>query len=239
MKLSFWAFAISLGLSALSMNEVNAQQTAPEKKEVSSKSRDLFMIQLHYDDWMNKPDSINTKGFNRGFSAYVMMDFPFKKAPNLSFAAGLGVGTYNYYFSDQRMILNEGNATVVFRDLYSPEDENYKKIKFNATYLEAPLELRFFANKYNRNVGFKAALGMKIGYLLSVHTKERVIVGSSTITQKFAFNGYTPTWTFSPTLRLGWGNFSVFAQYSLNPQFKSGLGPEMNPFAVGITISGL
>ena len=232
---------IILLLAAIMLSITCAQaQNDAEKQRTTAKSRDLFMLQFHYDDWAQKPDSINMKGLNRGFSGYILMDFPFKKAPNFSFAAGIGIGTYNYYFDKQRLILNEGNQTVEFRKLFPPQDTLYKKIKYNTAYLEAPFELRYFADKYNRNRGFKAALGMKVGYLLSVHTKERVEVGNTTITQKFGGTKvYNPTWTFSPTLRIGWGNISVFGQYSLNQQFTSGLGPEVYPFSLGITISGL
>lgn len=247
--MNFLKWTLAMCASALLYTSGQAQEkiepTSPEPrkeepKKITARSRDLIMLQLHYDDWAQKPDSINMKGLNRGFSAYIMMDFPFKKAAQFSFAAGIGVGTYNYYFSNQRLILNEGNQTVIFRNLYEPESTNYKKIKFNTAYLEAPLELRFFGDPYNRNRGFKFALGMKVGYLLSVHTKERVIVGDVTLTQKFGgLKVYNPTWTFSPTVRIGWGNFSVFGQYSLSQQFTSGLGPEVYPFSIGLTISGL
>lgn len=220
----------------------SAQTHSEEKaggKQVTAKSRDLVMLQLHYDNWAGMPDSINMKGLNRGLSAYVMMDFPFKNNAHFSFAGGIGIGTYNYYFDKQRVIINEGQEFVEFRTLYPPADSAYRKIKYNTAYLEAPFELRYFGNPYNRNKGFKVALGMKVGYMLAAHTKEKVVTNGRMITQKFGTKTYNPTWTFSPTVRIGWGNFSVFAQYSLNQQFTAGLGPEMYPFSVGITLSGL
>lgn len=238
--MKFYKLVLS-ALVILAAGSIQAQDGKPrEEKKVSAKSQDLVMIQMHYDDWAQKPDSINMKGLNRGFSAYIMMDFPFKKAPNFSFAGGIGIGTYNYYFDDQRVIMNEGNDNIIFRQLTGIEAEKYGKIKYNTAYAEAPLELRYFGNKYNRNKGFKASLGMKVGYLLSVHTKERISTDNTKITQKFGgTKAYNPTWTFAPTLRLGWGNFSVFGQYNLTPQFTAGRGPEVFPYAIGITISGM
>lgn len=209
-----------------------------EEKQVTSKATDFLMLQLYYTNWAQRPDSINLKGFNRGFSFHFMVDFPFKNS-NFSFAPGIGLGTYNYYFQDQRLIINEGAQNVEFRTLYKPEIDEYKKSKLGLVYAEAPLELRFFSDKYNRNKGVKIAAGVKIGYLLNSFTREKLAVGATTVDQKFATQAYFPTWTFSPTLRIGYGNFAIFGQYSLSQQFKAGLGPEMYPFTIGIAITGL
>lgn len=211
---------------------------AKETKEVSSKASDFFMFQLYHTNWAQRPDEVRLKGLSRGFGIHFMIDFPFNKS-NFSFAPGIGIGTYNYYLDGQRLIINEGQQNVEFRDLYSPDIENYKKAKLGLVYAEAPLELRYYGNKYNRNKGFKVAIGMKVGYLLNSFTREKLSVGATTVDQKFATKAYFPTWTFSPTVRVGWGNFAIFGQYGLSQQFTAGLGPEMYPWSVGIAITGL
>jgi hypothetical protein len=42
------------------------------------------------------------------------------------------------------------------------------------------------------------------------------------------------------TLRLGYGNFTVFGTYTLSEVFKEGQGPlGIRPWSVGLTLSGL
>ena len=44
---------------------------------------------------------------------------------------------------------------------------------------------------------------------------------------------------FVGTLRVGYGRFSIFSSYQLNPTLKDGVGPTARPFTVGLMLSGL
>lgn len=199
---------------------------------IEKPSRDFVMLQLTYDAW-DKPDSIKTKGFNRGFNAYVCYDFPIKKT-NFSFAAGIGVGTTNVFLDNQQIVTNvDTNSAATF----ITETKNYKKYKMTASYLEAPFELRFYGNRENRNRGFKAAIGLRVGTLLSAHTKGRIT--SPKITDKENTKRYLETWRFATTLRLGWGNFNLIGTYNLTQLYKENQGPAITPFSFGICITGL
>src|SRR5688572_21183877 len=57
---------------------------------MSNRSSDHLLIQFSYDGWANKPDSVMTSGFSRGFNAYFLFDFPFKTSPKFSVAIGAG-----------------------------------------------------------------------------------------------------------------------------------------------------
>jgi hypothetical protein len=50
---------------------------------------------------------------------------------------------------------------------------------------------------------------------------------------------YFNTTRFVGTARVGYGVFSVFATYQFNSLIKEGLGPNVQPFAIGLTLSGL
>lgn len=201
-------------------------------------SKDVFDFNFHYDGLAGETDGIKLKGLNRGMSTHITLDFPLK-ASNFSFAAGLGFSTHNYYLDDQRFII-DGLPNVNFEDLFAPDVTNYKKMKLSVNYLEAPVEFRFFTNKSNRNVGFKASIGMKVGYLVDAHTKEKVSVNDRVITQKFGSAKYLfNQWRFAPTVKIGWGNFYVFGQYNATQLFSPGTGPEVFPYSIGIGISGL
>ncbi len=226
-------------LALITITESYAQGTNNDnsKSSYSMPSRDYVMLQAGYESWSGAPDSIQLTGIGRAVNAYVCYDFPLAKS-NFSFAAGAGVGVSNVYFKNQVVNLTDTNSQIQFL----PEDPNvnYKKYKLTTTYLEAPFELRFFGNKENRNKGFKAAIGLKVGALVSSHTKGKYTYNSKPIIEKVSTKRYLETIRYSGTLRLGYGNFSVYGQYSIGNLFRVGSGPEnIRPYQVGICITGL
>jgi hypothetical protein len=215
----------------------NAQSGATEsnKSGYSMPSRDYVMIQIGYEGWSGAPDSIKIGGIGRAINAYLCYDFPLAKS-NFSFAAGAGVGVSNIYLNNQMIRLSDTNTAIRF----VPEANNYKKYKMTTTYVEAPFELRFFSDKNNRNKGIKAAIGLKVGALISSHTKGKYTVNNKPIIEKVSTKRYLETIRYSGTLRLGYGNFSVYGQYSIGSLFKLNNGPEnVRPFQIGISINGM
>lgn len=226
-----------LGLGTASAQE-NQETSSTAKKNISKPSRDHVMIQLSHDRWAGAPDSVKTGGVGRGISAYLCYDFPIKKS-NFSFGAGIGFTANNIYFHNQRVVMNGRSGAVSFVDI---DKTIYKGEKLNTTYLEAPLELRYFSNKNNRNTGFKFAIGAKVGFngIGGAHYKERESIDGKYVTQKVNTKRYLQTWRLTPTVRIGYGNFSLFAQYTVTPLFNTGAGPEsIRPMSFGLCISGL
>lgn len=216
---------VSLGAAAQS--EADAAYSKP--------SRDYFMFQLGYDGWAGAPDSVNVGGLSRSLNMYLCYDFPIK-ASNFSFAAGVGLASSNMFFKDQQVIIGDTNTQIQFVD----DNDVFKRFKLSMNYVEAPLELRYFSNKLNRNKGFKAAIGMKVGALLNSHVKGVRDFNNKPIREKESTRRFIETYRVGGTLRLGYGNFSVYGQYGLNGLFRVGNGPQdIFPYSVGICISGL
>ena len=221
----------------------------PPKKEnkyshidLSNRANDHFLFQLFYAEWANKPDSVNTKGFSRGFNAYFMFDFPFKTDPRFSIGIGVGVGTDNVYMDKTTVEVAGITPTLRFRDV--SDTTHFKKYKLATTYLEAPIELRFAANPENTNKSFKVALGAKVGLLLNVHNKGKNLQSSNNTTlnsyiQKESTKRYFNNNRIVLTGRIGYGFIGAFVAYQVNAFVKQGAGPDIHPYAIGITISGL
>lgn len=221
-----------LPLSLLAQDVEKKDDNDEKRNTVSKPARDFVMLQFTYDGWNNKPDSIKTTGIGRGFNAYLCYDFPLKSS-NFSFAAGIGIGTSNIYFDNQELLLNKTTDSVA---RFIPESQAYKKFKLTTAYLEAPFELRFFANKMNRNKGFKAAVGFRAGTLIGAHTKGKL---ENKVVEKVNTKNYLEKWRFAVTGRIGWGNFAVMGSYNLNTLFSEGLGPQVSPYSIGLSITGL
>lgn len=216
-----------ISLAAQAQNEADAAYSKP--------SRDYFMFQMGYDGWLNAPDSVSIGGVSRSMNMYLCYDFPIK-ASNFSFAAGVGIASSNIFFKDQEVIIGDTLTEIQFLG----DNDKYKRYKLSMNYVEAPLELRYFSNKQNRNKGFKAAIGLKVGALINAHTKGVREFNNKPIREKVSTRRYLETYRIGGTLRLGYGNFSVYGQYGLNNLFRVGNGPEgVVPFSIGICLSGL
>jgi hypothetical protein len=216
---------------------MQAQTTSmtPKKTSYSMPSRDYVMLQLGYENWANVPDSVKIGGLGRAANVYLCYEFPIQKS-NFSFAAGAGVSTSHIYLKNQEIVLNDTLPYIQFK----AESANYKKYKYATTYLEAPFELRYFENKENKNIGIKAAIGLKVGAVIAAHTKSKETVNSKPIVEKVSTKRYLEAYRYSATARIGYGNFSIYGQYAISNLFKVGSGPEnVKPFQIGICITGL
>lgn len=210
-------------------------QVKKSNSTYSMPSRDYVMIQFGYNGLQNIPDSVTLGGVGRTASLYVCYDFPIQKS-NFSFAAGVGISSSNFYLKNQQIIINDTTTQIQF----VPENIDYKKYKYNLTYVEAPFELRYFENKSNRNEGIKAAIGLKVGTILSAHTKAKYTINNKPVIEKVNTKRFIETWRYSLTARVGWGNFSIYGQYAINNLFKLNTGPvNVKPYQIGICISGL
>ncbi len=229
-----WIILLCLLFPLGTMAQKGQEDREGERPELEKPARDFLLLQITHEGWAGAPDSLNIGGLGRGFNAYLCYDFPIKNS-HFSFAAGLGVGTANIYFQDREIRLDDTSSLQ--QVIFLPEQKEYKKYKLSTAYVEAPFELRFYGNRLNRNKGFKAALGLRVGNLIGAHTKGKE--EGSKIVYKVNTRRHMENWRFAGTLRLGWGNFSLLGTYNLNGMFKEGQGPELTPYSLGICISGL
>ncbi len=238
-KLSFVLLVLLAGIPAFS-------QSAKEKKkkEVLNRSGDHLMFQISSDHWLGEPDSIGShiNGFNRGVNVYVMYNLPFKSDPRFSVAAGIGVGSSNIYF--KKMNVEIGSTSNVLPFVATDSANNYKKFKLSTSFLEVPIEFRFSSRPETPGKSVKVALGVKLGTMLNAHTKGKVLrdVNGKTLfnsTDKVSDRSYFNSTRMAGTLRIGYGNFSVFGAYNFSSMFKDGVAADVKLLQVGLTISGL
>ncbi len=243
---SLFALILTFQLSQAQQDTSAAKKNAKKdwsKISVANRPKDHFLIQLGYMNWTKTPDSIATKGIARSFNMYFMLDFPFKTDPRISVALGAGIGSDNQYFNKTYIDISGSKADKL--GFINKSDTNYfKKYKLNTTYLEAPLELRFTKNPETPNKSFKGAIGIKVGTLLSATTKGKNLLNKNGntvngFTEKEKAKRYFNGTRFTAVGRVGYGIFSLYASYQLNAFIKEGYGPDIRPFQVGITISGL
>jgi Outer membrane protein beta-barrel domain len=233
-----------------SYTSTQSDSTKTGKKKVTyaslnlaNRANDHFMIEFSYDNWVGKTDSMNTSGFSRGFAMYFMYDLPFKSDPHFSVGAGIGINASNIFFDKTEVLVADpGNQTLAFPN--TANTDHFKKYKLVITNLEVPLELRYAFNPENTNKSWKIALGFKAGFMLSAYTKGKDLenqagqVINSYIEKKSSkdfFNGGRVV----GTARVNYGWIGVFGQLQLTPLIKNGAGPTINPYSIGLVLSGL
>ena len=239
---------LSLAICALLATTLFAQDNdkvkakKPKKAiDMSNRPNDHILVQFGYTKWAGIPDTINTAGFSKSFNAYFMFDFPFKTNPKLSMAFGPGIGSDHILFTKTHVGIRD--AAPVMRFMNVSDTNHYKKTKLATVYLEAPIEFRFSSNPLTGN-GIKAAIGVKIGTMINAHTRNtkfqtRDNKSLNDFTVKEASKNFFNKNRLSVMGRLGYGHFSLYTSYQLTPLFRDGLGPEVRPFSIGLTLSGL
>ena len=251
MKRSLFLFFLTV-LSVIAKSQdsthLNSTQTSSKKDwtklDLSTRANDHFMIQYGYDAWPNVPDSINTSGFSRHFNAYVMLDKPFRTNPNFSVGFGLGIGTSNIFFSNTYVDLKANTQTLQFTPVGNTD--HFDKYKLVTGFVEIPIELRYVTNPVQPDKGLKAALGAKGGFLLSAHTKGKNLMdstGRSIYDTKYiakeSEKKFFNTTRLAVTGRVGYGHISVDGSYQVTNLLKTGAGPTIHPWSIGLTLSGL
>lgn len=235
-----------LAACCLLINFLFAQDsTYKKRKEVvnlSNRANDHFLVQFGITNWAGKPDSIATKGLSKSFNVYFMFDFPFKTNPKLSMAFGPGISSDHILFDKTYVGIKDATPTLQFRD--QSDTNHFKKVKLNTTYLEAPVEFRYTAKPLASDKSFKFALGVKVGTLLTAHTRNKNFQNRSgntinSYTMKESSKRFFNTTRLLGTARVGLGHFTLYGSYQLTTLFKEGVAPDIRPFTIGLTLSGL
>ena len=244
-KIFTLAFSVLLASALFAQDSTTTKRIEPprknEKIDMSNRANDHLMVQLGYTKWAGIPDTINTSGLSKSINVYFMFDFPFKTNPHLSMAFGPGIGSDHIVFTKTNVGIKEATPTIRFTNV--ADTNNFKKTKLATVYLEAPIEFRYSADPLTGK-GLKAAFGIKIGTLINAHTRNTKYQNKSgssisNFTLKESSKTFFNKTRFSAMGRIGLGHFSFYGSYQLTPLFKDGSGPEVRPYSIGITLSGI
>lgn len=238
-----------LGITgALFIQAQSLNPTTPKKDwtkiDLSSRPADHFMIQYGSDSWTSRPDSVRTSGFSRHFNFYFMLDKPFKTNPHYSLGIGVGFGSSNMFFNNTNVDVRANATKLPFTSTDSTD--HFKKFKLVTTYLELPVELRYYSDPEHPMSSWKFAAGVKVGTLLksytkakNLETKNNVSIYGANYVQKEVNKRFLNGTSLAVTGRIGYGIVSFDAAYYILGVLKDGTGPVMNRVSFGLTISGL
>ncbi len=216
------------------------------KKSAARKSKlDIWSgFELGVNGWLNSDgsfsmDSVNSNyGLNYGKSVVVNFNFWEARAKlirnNLTLVTGLGTEINNYRF-DKNIKMSNVNDNLF---LTNEPEVNYRKSKYTVAYLNAPLYLTFASNPIRKNKRLFLATGLTGGWRFSSYNKRKIEVDGDQSKSRLHDDFNTQPYRVNASVRLGYGNFLMFANYSLTEFFRKNMGPSLTPFSVGCRIIG-
>ncbi|WP_306641293.1 outer membrane beta-barrel protein [Sanyastnella coralliicola] len=146
---------------------------------------------------------------------------------------GLGI-TYNSYGLKNNVQVLKTDSMTTAVDI--PDSLfSYDKNKLRATYLRVPLMLEFnTSNDPDRT--FHVAAGVTGGLRIGSITKQEYKIDGAKHKDRIKDDFNLNPFMLDASVRVGYRDFTIWANYGLTSLFEEDKGPEVYPLAVGITI---
>jgi hypothetical protein len=200
----------------------------------------MLMFGPTWNNWMEVPSAVKIKASrNIGFDVAAVHRFGSGK---LGLVAGLGISAVNIHSNVRQWTFdvagNVPKSAFIDMDSVSGGKKFYSRNKIALTYLEVPLELNFRirgqdTDSTNAKTGFKFAIGVRPGICIDAHTKLKT---TDQIVKIKDFDNIA-RFRFGPTVRIGYGGFSLYGRYDLTSSFEADKVPVYALYTVGLVIS--
>ena len=208
---------------------------------LSEKAKKKFTVgaDIFTDIWQYKnvapytPAGFDTRTINQGATAFFMYNFLFGESLS-AFSMGLAIRNHNLYSNSLVEDIKADTIKYTLISDYLSGKGDYHRSKLNTVYLDLPIEI-----KYRTAGGFKLVVGFKVGYLIDSKQK---YVGDRPddyqgVKNKEKKINRLEKWAYGATLRVEYKWITVYGYYQFSKMFQKGLGPEVFPVSVGLTIS--
>lgn len=148
----------------------------------------------------------------------------------VNLVTGLGFQFDQYGFRNNTTL--DPNSSYITASYDSIE---YKKNWLRTSWVNIPLLLEFNTGK-NPDRSFHLAGGMTFGYRMHAKTKQEFTIEKREyeVTTKDDYN--LAPFRYSATVRAGYGDFTIFANYALSTLFEKDKGPKLYPFSAGVAL---
>jgi len=241
-KVLFFALLSSISLHALSQSDTKVT----EKKKGRPNIPGTFAIDLGF-NFPTEEKNFYTNAFgSRTLNIYYYYDHQIGNS-HFSLHPGIGLGLERYKFNNDRTLGYIAGPNSPFDTLSMipvmdvvPFSNSIKKTGLITNYVDVPFEVRFSGNPEDPARSFKISLGFKFGVLYESFTKIKYRENGETKKLKDKENFELNPIRYGALFRVGFGGFSLYANYTISPLFKSGKGPDgakINNFTAGLTLA--
>jgi len=147
---------------------------------------------------------------------------------------GMGFEFNKFKLARDFDVVNFEDSTIGIQDPSSSKD--IEKNLFKTANLNLPIMLETNLGKDAKH-SFHLAAGGMVSYTLGAKTKQVFEQEGEDFKVKQRNDFNTNPFRFSLMGRIGYGNFTLFATYSLTPLFEQNQGPEVYPFTIGVSLA--
>jgi cytochrome c oxidase assembly protein Cox11 len=112
---------------------------------------------------------------------------------------------------------------------------SFSKNMLKASYITVPILFQFNTSK-NHGKSFHFAVGGQVAIKLGSRSKQVYFADGDKKRDIYKSDYNLNPFQYGLTARVGYGKVNVFANYNLSEVFKSGKGPELYPFQIGVTL---
>jgi hypothetical protein len=165
------------------------------------------------------------------------MEFAFKnEKKTFGIVTGMGFSFNDYAFDLPVTVVKQDGYGMVVPMNISEEFSSVKKSKLHVNYITAPLMLEIKTPLRMGHSRLYIAGGAIGGLYLGSHTKYKYYNRNK---EKTKSTFHINQWKYDLTARIGFGDFCVFANYSMTSLFKEAKGPEIHPLLIGISFPNI
>jgi hypothetical protein len=165
------------------------------------------------------------------------MEFAFKnERKTFGVVTGMGISFNDYSFDLPVTMMKEDGYGMTIPVNISQEYSTVKKSKLHVNYLTAPLMLEIKTPLRMGSSRLYIGGGVIGGLYLGSHTKFKY---HNKDKEKSKGNYNISQWKYDITGRIGFGDFCVFANYSMTSLFRENRGPEIHPLLIGISFPNI
>ncbi|MBI3520323.1 MAG: DUF2807 domain-containing protein [Bacteroidetes bacterium] len=152
---------------------------------------------------------------------------------HVNLVIGVGFEWSQYQFNNKTKLNSDSSYT--YGTIDSTNTLTYKKNRLKTTFVNVPVLFEFNTNKDPKKA-FHIAIGAIGGYKLGSRTRQVVEFQGNTIRYIKKDDYNINPFRVNAHASIGYHNFTLYADYALNPLFENGKGPELYPFTIGVKL---
>lgn len=232
-------FLLLLAFFAASSAFAQSTESNAANETYQPNLRGNLMLAFGFNALNNAPADFQINPWrSKSVNIYYFYEIPLGNS-KFTFNPGIGLGLEKYQFKrnvtlayantdDIATSLESDLPVLIMQDIADMEIyENTPAVNKNrlaANYIDVPLEFAFHSKKSNPKAGLNVALGGKIGYLYSAHTKVKYEVVDESRKVKMHRDWDLNPFRYSAHTRIGYGGFNVYFEYQLSDLFDNEFG---------------
>jgi hypothetical protein len=220
-------------------DEDDKEKEKKKDKKVNEIKHIWAGVELGFNGYSNK--LLNTTLPNGGAYALdylrsnVVNINPFER--NISLYKNYVALTTGIGFQFNRMMFENNTLLIPFKDSIQTFESGipYTKNMLKTSYITVPLLLQFNTSK-NHGKSFHFAVGGQVAVKLGSRSKQVYDLDGDKKRDIYKSDYNLNPFQYGLTARVGYGQVNVFANYNLSEVFKSGKGPKLYPFQIGVSL---